>query len=249
MAKANRVTAKEWKQSFNEAMTNSQKAEPNTFSALASSLSGTQKNGFLEIKLDTSDLRGADYAVAERAVRRAFKDERNAAHPDSIFTLNGKQIEVEVKHSPQIINIYRSDNRGLNNRTDKWYIYVMGEVDGTNQNNFSAWLMRSKELFAEVMTRRGFTAPERQQSIGPVPPAARGYIDTSQPTALKDIEEQIHNIAGRLAKSVLLRSQDISRTSKDPSMSLDLPVMANRVRFEIKFESLLRKTISEILKD
>jgi len=48
---------------------------------------------------------------------------------------------------------------------------------------------------------------------------------------------------------VLLRSKDVGRTSKDPSMSLDLPVMANRVRFEIKFESLLRKTISEMLKD
>jgi hypothetical protein len=230
-------------------MANSEKAEPNTFSAMVSSLSGAQKNGFLEIKLDTSGLKGADYAMVERAVRRAFSDNRSAAHPDSVFTLNGKGIEVEVKHSSQRIDNYPSDSRGLNDRTDKWYIYIMGDVDGTNQNVFSTWLMRSKELFFEVMTRRRFMSPQIQQSFGSMSAPARGYIDTNQPTAEAEIEREIHNIAAKLAHSVMLRSKDISRTSKDPSMSLDLPVMANRVRFEIKFESLLRKTISEMLKD
>jgi hypothetical protein len=203
----------------------------------------------LEIKLDTSGLKGADHEVVERAIRKAFNDNRASHHPDAIFTLNGKKIEVEVKHSPQVISVYRTDSRGLNDKTGKWYIYVMGNVDGTSQNQFNAWLMRSKELFVEVMTRRGFMSPQIQQSIGSMSSATRNYIDTNQPNAEAEIEREIHNIAARLARSVVLRSQDIGRTSKDPSMSLDLPVMANRVRFEIKFESLLRETISEILKD
>jgi len=247
MAKANRVTANEWVQSFREAMANSQNAEPNTFNAIVSSLSGAKKAGFLEIKLNTNGLNGADYAVVERAVRRAFNDNRSASHPDSIFTLNNREIEVEVKHSSQKIDDYPSDSRGLNDRTDKWYIYVMGTVDGTNQNVFSAWLMRSKELFVEVMNRRGFMS--NQQSFNSMSAPVRGYIDTNQSTAEAEIEREIHNIAANLAHSVLLRSKDVGRTSKDPSMSLGLPVMANRVRLEIKFESLLRKTISEILED
>jgi hypothetical protein len=249
MAKANRVTADEWIQSFKQVMADSQQADPDTFNAIASSLSGAQKNGFLEIKLDTSGLKGADHEVVERAIRKAFNDNRASHHPDAIFTLNGKKIEVEVKHSPQVISVYRTDSRGLNDKTGKWYIYAMGSVDGTSQNQFKAWLMRSKELFVEVMTRRGFMSPQIQQSLGPMSSATRNYIDTNQPNAEAEIEREIHNIAARLARSVMLRSQDIGRTSKDPSMSLDLPVMANRVRFEIKFESLLRKTISEILKD
>jgi len=249
MAKANRVTADEWIQSFKQVMADSQQADPDAFSAIASSLSGAQKNGFLEIKLDTSGLKGADHEVVERAIRKAFNDNRASHHPDAIFTLNGKKIEVEVKHSPQVISVYRTDSRGLNDKTGKWYIYVMGNVDGTSQNQFNAWLMRSKELFVEVMTRRGFMSPQIQQSIGSMSSATRNYIDTNQPNAEAEIEREIHNIAARLARSVVLRSQDIGRTSKDPSMSLDLPVMANRVRFEIKFESLLRETISEILKD
>lgn len=249
MAKANRVTAAEWIDSFKQAMANSQQADQNTFDAIVSSLSGTQKSGFLEIELDTSGLKGADYDVVELAVRRAFNDRRTDHHPDAIFTLNGKGIEVEVKHSPQVISVYRTDSRGLNDRTDKWYVYVMGDVDGTIQNQFRAWLMRSKELFVEVMTRRGFMAPQNQQSLGSMSSAAKSYIDTNQPTALKDIEAQIHDIEGKLAKAVLLRSKDIGRSSGDPSMSLVLPVMANRVRFEIKFESLLRKTISKMIKD
>jgi hypothetical protein len=109
--------------------------------------------------------------------------------------------------------------------------------------------MRSSELFSEVMMARGFIPHRTVVSLPGMSSPARYYIDNNQPTALKEIEDQIHSIAADLAQSVLKRSKDIGRTSEDPSMSLKRPVMANRVRFEIKFESLLRKTISEILKD
>jgi len=241
MSKPDRVTANEWIRSFRDATRNSRKQETTTFDAMMSSMSGSEQNGIWRIKLDTSNLKGAEYDIVENAVRRAFKDKRTDHHPDAIF--NGT--EVEVKHKPRMFTSFPTDSYGLSDRTDKWYLFVMGSVDGTETNEFSAWLMRSRELFFEVMTRRGYLTPSVQTGDG----VGKIYIDPNAPTAIEEIQSQIEDIKGALATSIVKKARGGVRGPNDPSMSLALPVGANRIRVEIKFESLLRKTISEILKD
>jgi len=243
MPNPNRVTADEWISSFSKATNDSQLQDPGLFDSMMQSLSGSKSGRFWQIQLDTSGLRGAEYAIVESAVRRAFNDKRSDHHPDAIF--NG--VEVEVKHKPKVFTSFPNDSYGLSDRTDKWYLFVMGSVDGTKSNTFSAWLMRSKELFLEVMIRRGHMTPGAQTGHGQQ--YSKLYIDPNSSTALEEIESQIEEIKKSLAASIVKKAKGVSRKSEDPSMSLSLPIGANRVRFEIKFESLLKSYVGEIIND
>jgi hypothetical protein len=244
MPNPNRIKRGQWISSFRKATNDSKGNDSKTFDAMMSSLGGSQAAGHWSIKLDTSGLKGAAYDIVEKAVRRAFNDKRTEHHPDAKF--NG--IEVEVKHKPKTFDSFPTDSYGLNDREDKWYLFVMGEVDGTPTNAFTAWLMRSKEIFYEVMVLRNHI-PAELQSGGIGPQHSRLYINPNSSDAIAEIEAQINSISKKLAANVLNKSQGKSRVTDDPGMSLGVPVGANRIRFEIKFESLLKSYIGEIIND
>lgn len=245
MTNPNRITRDQWISSFRKAASGSMNNAPGTFDAMMSSLRGSRSGGYWNIKLDTRGLTGAEYDIIENAVRRAFNDKRTDHHPDAIF--NG--IEVEVKHKPKTFDSFPTDSYGLGEREDKWYLFVMGNVRGTEDDTFTAWLMRSKELFHEVMIARGHFSPSDQVELGAGSKYEKLYIDPTSSTAISDIESQINDIANSLATNIAKKASGSTRDAKDQSMSLKLPVGANRVRLEIKFESKLRKIIADMIND
>ena len=203
-------------------------------------------NGLLQIVLDTK-LKGTYSRIIEDAVRNKFNDSlKRGRSPDAIFNTGEIEIPVEVKFSSVSFTKLPSDYRNLIDTPNKWYLFIFGDINHSQNDNFTAWLMRSDELFHQM----DLLNKNPQEALFPdyVNP---GSIDPKSPTALNDIAVEINKIERYLAQKIIERSvEKMDNASEERgSMSLERRVNGRRVRFDIKFESLLRNVISDILKD
>lgn len=183
---------------------------------------------FISIVLNTK-LRGSDSRVVEDAVRIAFGDDLNRSrYPDAKFG----EIPVEVKHTTSGFGKLPTDTYGLTETDGKWYLFVKGSIDRKKRENMGAWLMRSDHLY---------------RCINEINPIDKDAIIPGSENAVEQIEAQIDLIQASLANAINRRAQGLSRDVG--TMSLPNKVGPNRIRFDIKFESLLRSVISGVLND
>jgi len=244
-------SAKQFINSFTRAAVSS--SNHTFFNDMKSALGGNfiSGNGVMNITLDTN-LKGADSRVIEDAVRIKFNDSLDRGrYPDAIFVASLKdnepaEIPVEVKFTSSGFTKLPTDSRNLIDTQKKWYLFIHGDIKRAQNDSFVAWLMRSDELYREMELLQ----KDSQTPLFPEQPPPRS-IDPKSPTALDDIADEIHKIERFLAQKIVERSvEELDNPGEERgSMSLARRVNGRRVRFDIKFESLIRKTISEILKD
>ena len=192
----------------------------------------------VSIKLNTNK-RGSDSRVVEDAVREKFNDDlKRIRQPDAMF---GK-IPVEVKHTTSGFGKLPTDSYGLTRTTEKWYLFVKGSVDRVQDEPFTAFLMRSDELYNEILLLvRGTNQVPLFNDLESIDPASGN--------ALREIEKEIDDIKGSLSLAILKKAKGEIRGTDDGSMSITKRVGLNRVRFDIKFESKLREIIAGYIND
>lgn len=184
----------------------------------------------------------ADFRAVEDSVRAAFGDLRSSRTPDARFENN----EIEVKYRPNGFNEVPSDSKGIKDVTNVWYILVSGPIVINRESPYDAYLIRSDEYRAAVDS---FKRSSEKFDEADLP-----SINPDSPNALADIRSAIDAISDDLARAIISKSKkggSADGKTKGPRMSLIQRVGANRVRFDIKFESLLllRKLIAESLKN
>lgn len=210
------------------------------FGSMIRSLGGEPSAGAktVSIKLNTNK-RGSDSRVVEDAVREKFNDDlKRIRQPDAMF---GK-IPVEVKHTTSGFGKLPTDSYGLTRTTEKWYLFVKGSVDRVQDEPFTAFLMRSDELYNEiVLLIRGTNQVPLFNDLESIDPASGN--------ALREIEKEIDDIKGSLSLAILKKAKGEIRGKDDGSMSITKRVGLNRVRFDIKFESKLREIIAGYIND
>ena len=212
------------------------------FGSMIRSLGGEPSAGAktVSIKLNT-DKRGSDSRVVEDAVREKFNDDlRRIRQPDALF---GK-IPVEVKHTTSGFGKLPTDSYGLTSTTEKWYLFVKGSVDRVQDEPFKAFLMRSDELYNQILLLVRGT-----NQVPLFHDQALESIDPASDNALREIEKEIDDIKGDLSLAILKKAKGEIRGTDDGSMSITKRVGLNRVRFDIKFESKLRKIIADYIND
>ena len=210
------------------------------FESMIRSLGGEPSAGAktVSIKLNTNK-HGSDSRVVEDAVREKFNDDlKRIRQPDAMF---GK-IPVEVKHTTSGFGKLPTDSYGLTRTTEKWYLFVKGSVDRVQDEPFTAFLMRSDELYNEILLLvRGTNQVPLFNDLESIDPASDN--------ALREIEKEIDDIKGNLSLAILKKAKGEIRGTDDGSMSITKRVGLNRVRFDIKFESKLRKIIADYIND
>lgn len=210
------------------------------FGSMIRSLGGEPSAGAktVSIKLNTNK-RGSDSRVVEDAVREKFNDDlKRIRQPDAMF---GK-IPVEVKHTTSGFGKLPTDSYGLTRTTEKWYLFVKGSVDRVQDEPFTAFLMRSDELYNEILLLiRGTNQVPLFNDLESIDPASGN--------ALREIEKEIDDIKGSLSLAILKKAKGEIRGTDDGSMSITKRVGLNRVRFDIKFESKLREIIAGYIND
>lgn len=182
----------------------------------------------------------ADFRAMEDAVRAAFDDVRKSRTPDARFGGN----DVEVKYRPDSFKDVPSDSYGIKDATSKWYILVSGPLVIDRESSYNAYLVRSDEYRVAV---DGF-----KRASGKFDEADLPSINPDGPMALAHIKSAINAISNDLARAIIAKSGKEAPAGEKvtrPNMSLPQRVGVNRVRFDIKFESLLRSTIRGMLSD
>jgi len=233
-------SAKDFTRAFERATERSSRYDEfrSMLQSLEGSLNADSKSA--SIKLNT-DKKGSDSRVVEDAVREKFGDDlKRSRYPDALFG----NLPVEVKHTTSGFGKLPTDSYGLTNTDQKWYLFVKGSVDRVKDEIFTAWMMRSDELYREMISLLRGT---NQESL--FPHKDLSAIDPQSDTALKDIEQEIHDIASSLSLSILRKAKGQSEKDVPETMSLSKRVGINRVRFDVKFESKLRKIIADIIND
>ena len=204
-------------------------------------------NGVMTITLDTNR-KGSDSRVIEDAVRSKFNDSLDRErYPDAVFvTSSEKTIPVEVKFTSSSFTKLPGDSRNLIDTQKRWYLFVQGDIKRAQSDSFTAWLMRSDELYREME----LLYKDSQESLLPDHVPLKS-IDPRSPSALNDIADEIRKIERFLAQKIVERSvEELDNPSEERgSMSLERRVNGRRVRFDIKFESLLKSYIGEIIND
>jgi hypothetical protein len=183
------------------------------------------------IFLDTRGT-GDNTRVVEDALRVKLGDDPNRErYPDVVFG----NVTIEVKQTTSGFGKLPTDTYGLTTNPDKWYIFLKGSVSRKKRNPFIAWIMRSDHLHNSVSAL--------------VSPPGTNAIIPGSPAAVNDIASEIVTMSQTLASIINDRASGGRGKPAPGDLSIPRRVGLNRVRFDIKFETLLRKTISEILKD
>jgi hypothetical protein len=175
--------------------------------------------------------------IMDAAVRDALGDMRRGKgerSPDAKF----EGLPIEVKHSTEGFTKLPTDSRALRNTDKKWYLFLQGEIKVDRPGQYMCWLMRSDALYRQVSD----SLREKNSLFLPT-------IDPDDPEAAEKIENEIRSISADLARAILQKSiADEKIKLKTDTMSLRKNIGVNRVRFDIKFESLLRDVVSSMLK-
>jgi hypothetical protein len=181
------------------------------------------------ISLDTRGT-GDNTRVVEDALRVKLGDDPNRErYRDVVF----KNVTIEVKQTTSGFGKLPTDTYGLTTGTEKWYIFLKGPVTRRAKNLFKAWIMRSDHLHSSVSSLN----------------TGVNVIIPGSPTAVNDIASEIVKMSQALASIINARASGDRGKPVRGELSIPRRIGLNRVRFDIKFETLLRKTISEILED
>jgi hypothetical protein len=224
---------------FDEA--SEQSSNDETFKKISAALKATPSGKNLKIKLNTNKKGWSDSRIIEDAVREALGDSlQRGRTPDVLFG----NIPIEVKHKTSSFNGLPTDSYGLTRTPNKWYLFVKGPIDKVPDQEMEAWLMRSDVLYDQMVPLLS-TSGQISLFTG----VADSSIDPSSPKALEQIKKEIESISDELSSAILRKAQGDYREKQGEKMSLNRKIGLQRVRFDVKFESLLRKTISETLKD
>lgn len=176
--------------------------------------------------------------IMDAAVRDAIGDKRRGdgeRSPDAMF----KRLPVEVKHSTEGFTKLPTDSRALRSTDKKWYLFLQGDIKVDQPGQYMCWLMRSDALYRQVSDSL------REKSAFVLP-----TIDPDSPNAESEIENEIKLISSDLARAILQKSSPDEKIKlTTDTMSLKKNIGVNRVRFDIKFESLLRDVVSSMLRD
>lgn len=219
-------------------------ATDSMFSSIQAAIGGSSidpKTGSMTVELECQIGRTKG-DVIEQAIRAKVGDDKEAKDRKSNVDVMYEKTPIEVKSTekPAFVKLM-SDSQSLRKRTDKWYMYVKGTIAIGEKKDYEVWLMRSDNLFNAVKTFRGITDDE---------------ILTSP--SIEEIEAMIDDsVRHNLAVAIWNKTNDLKEPAKAqkgkdkgkrPSMGLEKKIGLNRVRFDIKFEGLLRAYVKEILR-
>ena len=232
---ADATNAAKKKRSFEEVLTDAMKksesnAETKTFFQSILTQLGISKKGQYPatIKLKCEPKHTIGHSI-ETGFREKFNDniaaKNRPKNHDVVF--DGK--ELEIKFSKKGFTKLATDSRALRPSTEKWYLYTKGEIKIGQTANYDVWIVNAKSLYDELMNER----------------ASGGMIDIKNEEALEKIKKDIETLAPGLAQAILNKATGETSRQK---MTLPNKVGINKVRFDIKFETLLRSCIKEILR-
>ena len=189
----------------------------------------------------TCNLQQTTGDAIEAALRKIFGDNidtraKGKGRIDVIFD----GLDIEVKYSRNGFDGLATDSQALRSRTDKWYMYVKGEVGIGKSCDNQIWLMRADKLYWTIREDRGIDSTAINTSIDPSSEKRKRI------TALTQIKSDIRSIENDLRNAIWNKATGDNLPVS--SMSLSRRVGLNRVRFDIKFEGLLRAYVKEVLR-
>ena len=230
------------KEDFRELLVKAQQesSKDELFSSIAAALgAGPLGPTGMQVRLTAPKSYNAS-RMMEDAVRAAFNDKRKERHPDAMF--NGK-VPVEVKHRPDGFRDVPSDSYAVKDITDKWYILLSNPIVADVPHDYDAFLLRS-DHFRKIIDIFKRSSSKFDEADLP-------SINPDGPRAVSEIESAINDIAKDLALAIMRKSskKEFETEKGRPRTSLSKRVGVNRVRFDIKFESLLRDVVSSMLKE
>jgi hypothetical protein len=185
--------------------------------------------------------------VVEEAIRERLGDKKDADDRPLNVDVMFDGTPIEVKYSKTKFDSLATDSQSLRRRTDKWYMYVRGDISFGVPREFDVWLMRSDALYNAVKAYKGIND------------------DSLEIPTIEEIEGLIDQIKKGLATAIWSKATGLEppKTGGDEeldadgkkknekeeiSMGLKRRIGLNRVRFDLKFEGLLRAYVKEILR-
>jgi hypothetical protein len=182
----------------------------------------------------------------ESAIRKVVGDSRKNRDPDKkrIDVIYKKTI-IEVKYGRAGFKGLATDSQGLRSRTDKWYLYVAGDVCQNELSEYTVWFMRADKLFDALVTRKAAKAKTTVQQF------LAGSISADlddRVQSLKDINAQIDIIQNDLARAIFDKASGDDSDKTKKIMGIDKKIGINRVRFDLKFEQLIHSYVHEIIR-
>jgi hypothetical protein len=181
--------------------------------------------GKIYLELDLKQARETNSAhIVEEALRIKLGDSLDKRHSDKkrvdvIF--NGK--EIECKHSITKHKSAPIDYVGIKKSQDKWYLLSEGSITG-DSTSLSCFFYRS-DFYYEIMKKRV---------------EGKNAIDIDSSKAIAEIEDEILSLTTDLATAILHKAKG-NQGKSGSKMTLSRPVGLNKVRFDLKFERLIRE--------
>lgn len=182
----------------------------------------------------------------ESAIRKVIGDSRkNREKSKKRIDVIYQDTIIEVKYGRFGFKGLATDSQGLRPRADKWYLYVAGGLCQNKMSDYTVWFMRADKLFNALVAIKAAKAKIT------VPQFLAGSISSDpkdRVQSLKDIESQIDDIQSDLARAIFDKASGDDSDTNKKIMSLDKKVGINRVRFDLKFEQLIRSYVHEIIR-
>ena len=187
----------------------------------------------------TCQLRQTTGDAIEAVMREIFGDKRASRAPGKgRVDVVHAGVDIEVKYARNGFGSLATDSQALRPRTDKWYMYVKGDIGIGSSCDNTVWLMRADKLYDAVYEFRGGDTT----SINTHLTDAEG----KKIQALAQIRADIQDIETDLRNAIWNKATGGDLPVR--SMSLSHRIGLNRVRFDIKFEGLLRAYVKEVLR-
>lgn len=178
--------------------------------------------------------------VIESALRKKFGDKKEAREKENHnVDLIFNNTIFEVKYKREGFKGLATDSQSLRKRADKWYIYVKGEIQLDREQEHEMWITRSDKLYDAIRQ-------EREILDVPTLEIPASYDDNTRSQLIADIQKQIHDIEYNLAVAVWNKATGDQAPVN--TMGLEKRIGLNRVRFDLKFEQLIRAYVREILR-
>jgi hypothetical protein len=215
--------------------------------------SGTEPKIALKVAKPDDSKTNVGTAV-ERAIREKVGDDLARSSMVDVL-IDGN--EIEVTHTAGKTESMKTGSRGLTKDTNKWYLFVEGGVKYGESKKYTAWLVRSDKLSAEIDK-----TPAGKKIDVDDPDGEFGVDDfdfvfvEKYDNAIKEIEAEIDKIKRHLARQIYYKSRGMPKAPYAParpgernSMTLEKQVGGSSVRLEPKFEgpATTRRDTSESL--
>jgi len=180
--------------------------------------------------------------VVEAALRSKFGDRKEDRKKDKkkVDVVFGG-IDIEVKYKREGFKGLATDSQSLRKRDDKWYIYAKGDIAIGCKSGYDIWVMRADHFYDAMEKDRTIDATKIIKI--PAKPTPQEKLD-----AITLIYNEIEKIQSQLANAIWNKAVDKDFREDVTDMGLDKRVNLNRVRFDIKFESLIRAYVRETLR-